>query len=284
MAERDEIGRSLALAKGALGAPPAARARVRARLAAEVPGSAGSRSDQSPARAAAPPAVVAPSAARALVRAFAWVSIGLCVGYWLGFQRIGASLVEPTRVAQETPTAVPVEARPALAPDAVPGAPSSGADDAPGAARATPASTEGRTQAAGAVAERASEAASVRARVPSRATPSRRHPDAVASRTPRSESTLAAEIALLERAERAIRAGEGKLALVLVDQLEREFPASALHQERAAARVLARCIEARSAGPAERVAARSGAQQFLANGSSVYAERVRERCAVNGPN
>lgn len=282
MPERDEIGRSLALAKSALGPPPAARARVRARLTAAGPAAVASSRDVSTARAAA-----ARSGARALARAFAWASLGLCAGYWLGFHRVGAPAAEPARTAQEVPASAATG--PALAaPNARPEAVSSGADAWAGAERAMAGSTDGHS-AGEAVTENvetgASDVASERVRPPARGAPPRRHRSGVvAPRSPRSERTLAAEIALLERAERAIRAGEGQLALVLLDQLEREFPASTLHQERAAARVLARCTEARSAGPAERVAARARAEQFLADGSSVYAERVRELCALDEQN
>jgi outer membrane protein assembly factor BamD (BamD/ComL family) len=74
----------------------------------------------------------------------------------------------------------------------------------------------------------------------------------------------------------ALRAGNGRLAAALLDQLAEEFPAGALVQERTAARVLADC----ALGQVER--AQSRAARFLARyPNSVHAERVRASCAGN---
>jgi hypothetical protein len=91
---------------------------------------------------------------------------------------------------------------------------------------------------------------------------------------------FAAEVALLGRAERAIRAGEAALALALLDQLDREFSSPALGVERTAARALARCEASRSGSAAERAAARSAARELLTQGSSLYADRVRKLCGL----
>jgi hypothetical protein len=91
---------------------------------------------------------------------------------------------------------------------------------------------------------------------------------------------FAAEVALLQRAERAIRAGEGALALSFLDELEREFPDSSLRVERDTARVLARCQVTRTSGAAEREAARRMALELLSRGPSAYARRLSELCGL----
>jgi hypothetical protein len=103
-------------------------------------------------------------------------------------------------------------------------------------------------------------------------------------RSPRSRSSenLAAELALLQRAERAIRAGEGALARALLGELEQRFPASQLRQERAAARVLAECVEAQRGDASARATARAHARQLLASGTvGVYADRIRALCELD---
>jgi hypothetical protein len=98
-------------------------------------------------------------------------------------------------------------------------------------------------------------------------------------RSGRDDDRLAAEVALLSRAERAIRSREAPLALALLEELDREFPSSALREERAAARVLARCL-ANSEG-ADAREAQASARRFISQGTpSVYAERIRQVCSL----
>jgi hypothetical protein len=108
--------------------------------------------------------------------------------------------------------------------------------------------------------------------------PARRRPRS------RSVSTLGAEVALLERGERAIRAGEGELALALLDELDEKFPVSPLREERAAARVLATCVNTRSGTREASDSAQANARRFVAKGSSLYADRVRQLCALGDEN
>jgi hypothetical protein len=95
------------------------------------------------------------------------------------------------------------------------------------------------------------------------------------------DDALAEEVALLERVERAIRAGEPNLALALLAQLDQEIAVAALPEERAAARVLALCVRAgaRAHGSLEATEAKASAERFLAaSPASVYADRIRSSC------
>jgi outer membrane protein assembly factor BamD (BamD/ComL family) len=88
------------------------------------------------------------------------------------------------------------------------------------------------------------------------------------------ESSLAAELAMLQRARRALNAGNGRLALGIVEELDERFPRGVLVEERSATRILSLC-------QLERVAeAQQAAHEFLARyPASVYVERVRQSCA-----
>lgn len=91
------------------------------------------------------------------------------------------------------------------------------------------------------------------------------------------ESSLAIELSMLQRARRALGADNGRLALGIVEELEERFPKGVLMEERRATRVLSLCLLGRTDE------ARRFGRAFLAqHGSSVYAERVRASCAVDG--
>jgi hypothetical protein len=291
VAEREDLLHAVALAKEGLLASPAARARVRARLGEAT---LGSKSDPSAGAAAA--SASASGAVRPAWRALGWmlagVSVGLCAGYWLGYQRVGAALAErdatldslhasatsglatPSHDANASvtsPEGSRAAAEGAAAPTAASTAPAAIGDVSHGAGASQP----------GRVARRAEGVP------PALETLHQRSASAGGSRTaPRpapdgeSRDRFAAEVALLGRAERAIRGGEAALALALLEQLDREFPSSPLRVERAAARVLARCEASRSGSAAERAAAQSAARELLSQGSSVYAGRVRELCGL----
>jgi hypothetical protein len=263
--ERDDLQRSLALAKSALRAPPTARARVRAGLAAGV----------------APPRVARSSArpsSQALGRAALWLGLGVCAGYWLGFHRVGASLGQ--QVASDAEGAQVAAPAPAAREPLHPAgnARASTAGDAIATGDAEP-SEERRPSSA---VERGVDRH--RASLPQRGTG---NPSSGSSlRAPRrsetdSRDTFGAELVLLGRAERAIRAGEGALARSFLDELEQKFPASSLREERAAARVLADCAEVRSSTGPARQAAQAAATRFLSRSASMYADRVRALCELD---
>lgn len=293
MAEREDLRRTLALAKEGLLAPPAARARVRARL-----GEGGLGSGIDPIAGAAAASASASGAVRAAWRSLGWmlagVSVGLCSGYWLGYQRVGASLAERGATLDavhasatsglETPSSA---ANGSAASPAGFRAPADGAA-APTAASAAPAATGDVSHRAGA-SPSSGDAPRAVGVPPAPQTVHQRSTSAEGARaTPRpapdgeSRDRFAAEVALLARVERAIRGGEAALALALLEQLDREFPSSPLRVERAAARVLARCEASHSGSAAERAAGQSAARELLSQGSSVYAGRVRELCGLAG--
>ncbi|HTV17317.1 MAG TPA: hypothetical protein VMG12_01560 [Polyangiaceae bacterium] len=80
------------------------------------------------------------------------------------------------------------------------------------------------------------------------------------------------ELALLQRAERAVRAENSALALMLAGELDARYPSSELLEERAAIELMAHCV-------AHATDARSRAERFLrAHPRSVYAERIAQLC------
>lgn len=87
-------------------------------------------------------------------------------------------------------------------------------------------------------------------------------------------STLARELALLQRARRALNRNDGMLALGIVQSLDERFPNGVLMEERAATRILSLCQLERQEEARER-----GHRFLLDHPRSVYAERVRHSCA-----
>ncbi|HEY5958288.1 MAG TPA: hypothetical protein VIV60_17105 [Polyangiaceae bacterium] len=90
------------------------------------------------------------------------------------------------------------------------------------------------------------------------------------------EDPLIEEMQLLRRAERAIRANNGLVALSLLQTLERRFPKGQLLEEREAASVMAHC----ETDPPD--SARPAANRYLQrHPSSVYVDRVRALCQLS---
>jgi RNA polymerase sigma-70 factor (ECF subfamily) len=88
-----------------------------------------------------------------------------------------------------------------------------------------------------------------------------------------SGSTLAQELALLQRARRALNRNDALLALGIVQSLDERFPDGVLMEERVATRILSLCQLGRNAEATEQ-----GHHFLLAHPRSVYAERVRHSC------
>ena len=88
-----------------------------------------------------------------------------------------------------------------------------------------------------------------------------------------SGSTLAQELALLQRARRALNRSDALLALGIVQSLDERFPDGVLMEERAATRILSLCQLGRNEEATEQ-----GHHFLLAHPRSVYAERVRHSC------
>jgi hypothetical protein len=89
-----------------------------------------------------------------------------------------------------------------------------------------------------------------------------------------SGSTLAQELALLQRARRALNRNDARLALGIVQSLDERFPDGVLMEERAATRILSLCQLERKEEAREQ-----GHRFLLDHPRSVYAERVRHSCA-----
>jgi hypothetical protein len=104
-----------------------------------------------------------------------------------------------------------------------------------------------------------------------------RHVRAPAASTPRSDADALRtnrELALLQRAERAVRAGNPALALALTGELDEDYPRSGLLEERHAIELMAHCqAGASDSGP-------SAARFVGAHPQSVYAARIAELCRV----
>jgi hypothetical protein len=82
------------------------------------------------------------------------------------------------------------------------------------------------------------------------------------------------ELVVLQRAERAVRAGNAALALALTDELGRLRPRSPLIEERRAIELMAHC----EAGASD---ASARAERFLRDHpSSVYVGRILEECPI----
>ena len=191
--------------------------------------------------------------------------VGAVVGGWFGFG-LGRSGVSSPRAAPaaDTPLVIaapgpaqsePVRAAPLVPLPDTPSLEPSGASAVP-EREAAPAGADGSRQ----------RAASARPKGP-------RRPSAAAP----FESSLSVEIAMLQRARRALNDENGRLALGIVLELDERFPKGVLVEERNATRILSLC-QLERVGEAQR-AAREFLDRYPA---SVYAERVRESC-VAGP-
>lgn len=85
------------------------------------------------------------------------------------------------------------------------------------------------------------------------------------------------ELALLARAERAVRADNSALALALIAELEERHPRSGLLEERRAIELMAHCAASATDGALR-------AQRFVRkHPRSVYAERIAELCQAGAP-
>lgn len=85
------------------------------------------------------------------------------------------------------------------------------------------------------------------------------------------------ELALLARAERAVRADNSALALALIAELEERHPRSRLLEERRAIELMAHCAASATDGALR-------AQRFVRkHPRSVYAERIAELCQAGAP-
>ncbi len=94
---------------------------------------------------------------------------------------------------------------------------------------------------------------------------------------PVDESAAALELAMLQRARRALNRDSAAQALGIVTELDERFPNGVLLEERAALRVLALCAVG------DLTAARGATARFLErHPGSMYVPRVRAACALEG--
>ena len=275
MVDRDELQHSLSLARAGLRAPSVAKLRVRAKLGADHVPASGAGAGAHPMGA---------GEGQVLARARRWLTrrphlttvavlMGLSfgAGYWLGrspeTSRTRGEAVLEAPVARAAPAGVDaIAGRYTPETPAAPAKPPSDASiDVVDPAASTTAPSDVPTASGASAGARPAQAR-------------RRAARRSAALPATGDDRLAAELALLARTERAIRAGEAPLALVLLGELDQKFPVPALREEREAARVLALCV---SAGTVADVDARASAERFIAaHSASVYADRIRESCRL----
>lgn len=195
--------------------------------------------------------------------------VGAMVGGWFGFG-LGRNDLKGSGWNAPSAPVVDAIAAPHAAPSAPPEASPASVDEASTALEQAQPPLEPRPE-EGPV---GAEAARARALAASRARAARRIPAAPAQ----PESSLAVELAMLQRARRAMNADNGRLALGIVEELDERFPKGVLVEERSATRILSLCQLERAAE------AKRAARDFLElYPSSVYAERVRQSCAASSP-
>jgi hypothetical protein len=195
--------------------------------------------------------------------------VGAMVGGWFGFG-LGRSGWNGSAWKAPSAPVVDAVAAPQAASSAPPESSPATVEEAPAAPEQGPPALDARPDEAAAEAD----AARTRALAASRARAARRIPAAPAQ----PESSLAVELAMLQRARRALNADNGRLALGIVEELDERFPKGVLVEERSATRILSLCQLERAAE------AKQAARNFLElYPSSVYAERVRQSCAASPP-
>lgn len=247
----DDAARSLRLAREVFSPSATARERVWAGLAVRAAGVA-------PAPGPAPPPAVkmrvaarrpAPSVLLAAGKSGLLVAAGFALGVW--FSETRSAELAPPSAAQ----AGPAPAAPILP---VAGAPLEQAELGP----VLPSS---------AAVARAPAAPTHVPAPPARARASRQ---AKAARASASASSTQ-ELVLLQRAERAIRAGDGELARSFIAELETRFAQTVWREEREAILVLAACVLA------EPGAAENARSFSLRHPGSVYFDRIGSSCQLD---
>jgi hypothetical protein len=260
MSSRD-VDRSLELARQVFAPSARHRERVLAQLATR--GVLGSAAAGSPGAAPARAARWLGGRWLGLCRAGLFVSAGFALGYWFA----------ETRAPEQSAALASAPAREARAADspgvsAPPALPSNSSAER----------VDGLDMAPLGPAAPNEPSVTARHATPKRAVQGQRRAHAARLPPPETETPgleserFADELLLLQRAERAIRAGNGPLARSFIADLEARFPRTALGQERAAVLVLAACA-------ASEPDAASAARTFITqHPNSVYLDRIRDAC------
>ena len=254
MADFSRLDRTLAVTRANFRAPLEARGRVRAGLAAS--GQLGARG-AADASHATPRLASAPGMGKSTAAALA--GLAFVAGYWLGGQRAGEPT--PPRAPSASLTDAPSTSPPAQSPGL--------ASEVSAITEAAPRMERPAPPGAGALLPLREQGEQPPASKP----PGSKRRASPAQSEPRNGAS-SGELALLQRAERALRSGEPELALSFLDDIERRYPETRLGEERTAARLMARCARA-DAHVGEQ------ARQFLqSHRASVYSDRVAELCGL----
>jgi hypothetical protein len=251
----DAVERALELARAGLAAPESTIERVRSRVLAHslrTPGELDrANAGALPQRGSGVWAAFKATGVAGLIAAVALVGAGFAAGLVSGLE---------VRDLGARGEVVPAELAPVASHDDAPllnGEQRVGADET-GVDGAEPPQKEPLAEAA--------PAATPQPHTTRRRAPVHRSPAAV-------QPNAREELALLARAERALRRKDASLALALLAELEQRFPATALAEERTAARWMAHCLQ----HPPH---SEKGIIQFLnEHPDSVYASRLRALCA-----
>jgi len=278
MAEARDADRSLRLARQVFSPSEQQRERVRSALAARMAATGAAATGAAPVRAAAPARVAAPVAITARARGAAvlkpalLVGMGFVFGYWfaetrhVGEAREGGHVSPVSLRAPATPERS--EALSAAQTEPAPRAGAASGTEPPGP---SPSSDPSASTAPSSAPESSPDRLAPRPRARGARDPLRARPGSHAAAT----DGLAEELALLQRAERALRSGNAPLARSFIAELEARFPKTALRQERAALLVLAACVT-------HEPGAERGASEFIArHARSVYVDRIRSLCALD---
>jgi hypothetical protein len=243
--KQDIVDRHLARAWGAFAPAPGLSDQVRARLTSSTAATMGAVSLGLAGNARPPGAWASLQASGKLgaVVGAGLLGIGLLAGYLIRDARDA-----PPPLAMSTSSAEPVVPR--LESVAMPSPPSAAAPAPPPPSRVA-------------------TAPSARARARTEPPPAARASTSTVSAADRQPSD---ELALLRRADRAVRGDDSALALALIGELEADYPRSSLLEERRAIELMAQC----GAGATD---ARPRARRFLnEHPRSVYAGRIRAMC------
>jgi hypothetical protein len=269
--EHEAFDKQLSRAWEAMSPPAGLEAKVRARLL-----SAGSSAADTAGAASRAPSGAA-ARFRAL-RASGAVGAGAAV-VLLGLGFIAGYFTRPPSVEPVPTPPAPISTGSGQPPNrAAPAAPAPEApSSAPAAARAPEMDAPASVAAPAPVASTERDAAR---HAPSRPTNTERGSTAQrasrgGTRAPSAANAANAandELVLLERAERAVRAHNPDLALVLTGELEDRYPASPLHEERRAIELMARCQAGSS------LALELGERFARLYPGSVYGERIANEC------